>query len=266
MAGIDPLPGRGAPLAGRRLLVTRRPEQSSALVMRLQALGATVVETPSIAVALPEDTRALDEALASVDAYDWLIFTSTNAVRFVVQRVEALALDGDLRQCSACLACVGPATAGVLSEALGGRRVDLVPATDFRAEGLLASFAEIGWPAGQRCLLPLGDRARDLLAQGLRDHGAQVDAVVAYRTVMPPGLAEQIAERLAGGIDLALFASPSAVENFVAAAGARASALPSAVMGPVTEAAARSAGLDVRAVASPSTVDGLIAAVVRCLT
>jgi uroporphyrinogen-III synthase len=87
--------------------------------------------------------------------------------------------------------------------------------------------------------------------------------VVAYRTVAAPGAAEALAAALADGFDLALFASPSAVENVAALLGERARDLPSAVIGPVTEQAARAAGLDVRVVAEPSTAAGLVAGLAR---
>jgi uroporphyrinogen-III synthase len=92
-----------------------------------------------------------------------------------------------------------------------------------------------------------------------------VDGVVAYVTVPPHGLGPRLEELARQGFDLLTFASPSAVENLMAAAGAGARGLPAAVIGPVTEAAARAAGLDVRAVAEPSTAEGLVTAVVRLL-
>jgi uroporphyrinogen-III synthase len=252
-----------APLAGRRILVTRRAEQASALVERLTELGAEVVAVPAIAIVTPEDTVPLDTALARILRYDWLVFTSGNAVRAVADRLETLgrpAALGSLR-----VACVGPATSHVVGERFRDHAVVLQPTSDFRGEGLLAAFAEHGWLESCRCLLPLGDRARDVVATGLTSHGAHVDAVVAYRTVVPPGFAEALAAARRQRIDLALFASPSAVENFAGAAAEAVGGWPVAVMGPVTEAAARAAGLAVIDVARPSTIEGLIAATLRCL-
>jgi uroporphyrinogen III methyltransferase/synthase len=140
--------------------------------------------------------------------------------------------------------------------------IALAPGSDFRAEGLLAALGDV---AGQAILIPASERARDLLPDTLRSRGAQVDLVTAYRTLAPSGLAERLAEELHQGLDLATFASPSAVEGFVTAAGPLARSLPAAVIGPVTEQAARAAGLDVRAVAAPSTAEGLVAAVLRLL-
>jgi uroporphyrinogen-III synthase len=252
-----------APLAGRRVLVTRRPEQASSLTARLTELGATVVSVPAIAVASPEDPAPFDTALARIGDYDWVVFTSGNAVNAVAdrlaQRAQTAALVGP------AVASVGPATTRALAERFPGRAVELQPAADFSAEGLLAAFAQRGWPRDQRCLIPHGDRAREVIAAELRHRGAHVDVVVAYRTVVPAGFAEALAHAQRERIDLALFASPSAVEAFASAAGEATPALPVVAIGPITAEAARAAGLSVLAVAESSTVDALVAAVVRGL-
>lgn len=240
-------------LAGRRFLVTRRAEQSGGLVAQLREAGAVVLEAPAIATAPPEDASALDAELGRAGRFDWIVFTSANAVKAVVERRPGASWPR--------LASVGPATSQAIEEALG-RGPDLVPDADFRAEGLAAALVARG-VAGARILLPLSDRARDTLETALRAAGARVVRVVAYRTVAPPGAAEALAAALSEGFEMALFASPSAVENVVALLGERARGLPSAVIGPVTERAARAAGLDVRVVAEPSTAAGLVAGLVR---
>jgi uroporphyrinogen-III synthase len=249
------------PLQDRRILVTRRREQAGALVDALSALGATVVEVPLVAREPPEDLRALDEALGRLAGYQWLAFTSANAVEAVAERLADLgaAIPDTVR-----LASVGPATAQAVAETLAGRRVDLQPASQLRAEGLVEAFRAVDL-AGARVLVPLSDRARDTLATGLRGQGATVDAVVAYRTVRPEGVREPLERALADGIDLVVLASPSAVEALSSALGERARSLPVAVIGPVTEQAARQSGLDVRAVATTATAPGLAAAAERLL-
>jgi uroporphyrinogen III methyltransferase/synthase len=114
-------------------------------------------------------------------------------------------------------------------------------------------------------LVPSSTRARDELVRGLRELGAEVDVVAAYATVEPAGLAAAVARCLDEGCDLALFASPSAVEAFAHAAGERARGLRVAVIGPTTEAAARAAGMAVEATARPATAEGLVAAAERAL-
>ncbi len=141
--------------------------------------------------------------------------------------------------------------------------VDLQPQSDFRAEGLLAAFERVEL-AGRSVLVPLSERAREVLVSGLAARGALVTAPVAYRNVAPPGLAERYAELARVGFDLLVFASPSAVQNLAVAVGEMAlRGRAAAVIGPVTEQAAVAVGLDVVARAEPSTSEGLVAALVR---
>ena len=249
------------PLQDRRILLTRRAAQSGALVDALSARGATVVEVPLIAREPPEDLRPLDDALGRLESYRWLAFTSANAVEAVAERLAHIrgVVPHTIR-----LAAVGPATVQAIAQAFAGRRADLQPASRPRAEGLVEAFRSLG-VAGARVLLPVSDRARDTLAAGLREQGATVDVVVAYRTVRPEGARARLEGVLADGVDLVILASPSAVEGLASALGERARALPVAVIGPVTEQAAREAGLDVRAVAATASAPGLTAAAERLL-
>jgi uroporphyrinogen III methyltransferase/synthase len=242
--------------------VTRRPEQSGVLVERLEALGAVVLELPTIEIAPADDTTALDSALLSLHRYDWLVFTSPNAVRAVGERMEALGTDRSAVGRSTAVASVGPTTTEAIRERFLGSEVALQPEAGFRAEGLIEAFRARG-VRGQRFLLPSSDRARPALARALIEQGAEVDAVTAYRTVTPPALRQRFEEILLAGFDLATFASPSAIENLAEIAGDTIRGVRSAVIGPVTEEAARSAGLDVRVVANPSTANGLVDAILR---
>lgn len=244
------------PLTGRRILVTRRPEQSASLTEPLRALGATVLELPLIEIRPPLDCGPLDRALSRLSEYDWLVFTSSNAAEAVAERRAVLGLVGALPK----VAVVGPATRDALGSAFGGLTPDLEPAQEHRAEGLLHAFAS--WDlSGRKVLLPLSARARDTLASGLGDRGALVDTVIAYRTEQPQGLGEELRTLLDRGLDLVVLASPSAVEG-LAAAGPDLAGVRVAVIGPVTEEAARRAGCDVVVVAKPSTAAGLLAAIV----
>ncbi len=251
-------------LAGRRIVVTRRPGQSSALVQALRDRGAEAVEVPAIETGPPEDPGPLDEALGRLERYDWVAFTSANAVQAVRDRLIALGLPPAIGRRGPRIATVGASTSDVLRSAFPEEVVDLEPEGESRAAGLLRAFARV-ISAGARVLLPASRRARDELPRGLRTLGATVDVVEAYRTVEPPGLAEAVTRCLDEGFDMVTFASPSAVEGFVAAAGPRAAGLPAVVIGPTTETAARAAGLDVQAVAHPSSAEGLVAALERLL-
>jgi uroporphyrinogen III methyltransferase/synthase len=247
------------PLAGRRIVVTRRPEQSARLCVRLEELGATVVELPLIEVAPPAEIAPLDAALRRLDGYDWVLFTSANAVRSVSERMTDLGLE-ERTLTSRKIASIGPSTTRALRESFPGVAVS-VEAANHDAESLLKELAT--GARGRRFLLPSSDRARDLLPGGLREEGAEVDVVVAYRTVAPADLRERVLAGLRGGADLVTFASPSAVENFAAAAAEVVPRTRAAVMGPVTERACRAAGIEVRVVAEPSTAEGLAAAIER---
>jgi uroporphyrinogen-III synthase len=250
------------PLSGRRLLVTRRREQASALVDALRGLGAEVLEVPAIAIAPPEDAGPLDAALRDLGAYEWMAFASANAVFAVRDRLASLALDVSAFP---RIASVGAATSRALASCFPDRPVALEPASDFRADGLLDAFAALDL-TGRRVLLPTSDRGRAVLSAGLRARGALVDVVVAYRTIAPEGLDRTLAEALSGGIDAAVFASPSAVHGVAEALPEGATPPDAIVIGPTTEAAARAAGLAVLALAMPSTTDGLVDAVVRALS
>ena len=253
-----------ASLAGRRIVVTRRAGQASSLVNLLQDLGAEVIELPSIEILPPTDPKPLDDALRSLGRFQWLVFTSANAVDAVVARLAALALPQALTSQGSRLASVGPATTAALRKAFPTEEIALEPTQRFRAAELVGAFAGEQL-AGARVLLPRSSRARDELALGLRALGADVLAVVAYETVEPRDLVPRVRRCLDQGFDLALFASPSAVEAFAQAAGAGVHGLPVVAIGPTTADAARAAGLDLRATATPSTAEGLVAAAERAL-
>ena len=249
----------GGPLAGRRILVTRRPEQAGSLRERLGELGATVIEVATLEVVPPEDPAPLDAALRALHRYHWLLFTSANAVRFVADRFSALGLAPVRALEGVRLGSVGPATTTAIRERLPGVAVGLEPESDFRAEGLIAALGDV---AGLAILFPASDQARDVLPSTLEARGATVDVVVAYRTATPADLVARLAACLEEGVDLVTFASPSAVSGFLQGLGGRTGAgIACAVIGPVTEAAAREGGLDVRAKASPSTAEGLVTAI-----
>ena len=247
------------PLAGRRIVVTRRPEQSAWLCARLREMGAMVVEVPLIEVAPAAETAPLDGALRRLDRYDAVVFTSANAVRSVSERMTDLGL-AERALTSRKIASIGPSTTRALRECFPGVAVS-VEAASHDAESLLTQLATSA--RGLRFLLPTSDRARDVLPAGLRGEGAEVDVVVAYRTVAPADLREHVLAGLRGGADLVTFASPSAVQNFVAAAPEWVPRIGAAVIGPVTEEACRRAGIDVKVVAAPMTAHGLAEALAR---
>jgi uroporphyrinogen-III synthase len=277
----------GLPLQGRRILVTRTPEQASALSERLQALGAIPLEFPTIRIAPPRDWQPLDAALRrlfTADAhntpyYTWLVFTSANGVNICCARMDALGLDRQaLGTNGVRIACIGPATAAALARF--GLNADLVPDT-YIAEGVATALIEDagGGPlTGQRILLARAAGARKTLATALQQAGALVDEVAAYETLAADADDERSRAVLhllkTGQIDILTFTSSSTVRNFMhwlarCAEGDAALSLPNllhneriACIGPVTSQTARRLGLTVHIEASEYTIDGLIEAIV----
>jgi uroporphyrinogen III methyltransferase/synthase len=249
------------PLFRRRIVVTRAKGQADVLSSRLLALGAEVVELPTIEIVPAQDYGPLDRAIAELASYDWLIFTSANGVRFFMDRLDGSA--ADLRSLRARICAIGPATRAAV-EALH-LKVDLM-GKEYVAEGLLAAFADRELD-GRRVLLPRAAVARDLVPDELRRRGAQVDVVEAYRTVVPEGTARRAAEVHAMKPHCITFTSSSTVQNFVSVAGASAlQGVDVVSIGPITTGTARGLGIQVTAEAKVFTVEGLVDAVLGLYT
>jgi uroporphyrinogen III methyltransferase/synthase len=199
------------PLFGARVLVTRAADQAPTLVDALRDAGAEAVVVPMIRLAPPEDLAPVDAALARLEDYQAILFTSANAVRFLLAR--AVELDQPLLARAPAVACVGSATAEAAR--LAGFSVALTPESRHDADGLLAAVAQRWAPEGHRFLLPQAEAARAVLADGLRARGASVDAVAAYRTLAAAvdgdALRQQLVRR---EFDALTFTSPSAVVHF----------------------------------------------------
>jgi uroporphyrinogen III methyltransferase/synthase len=247
------------PLAGRRIVVTRARAQASSLSARLRELGADVIEMPAIRLE-PLDPAPLHHALARLRDYDWLMFTSQNAVRSVWAAMRGRGLDARSLG-HARIAVIGRATADALLEC--GVAADVVPER-FVAESLVEALERRDDVTGRHVLLPRAADARDVLPDGLRALGAHVDVVPIYRTVVDGEGAARVAARLrAGDIHLVTLSSSSTARFFVDAVGAEAArAAPVASIGPVTSAAARALGLRVTIESEESTIPALVGAIV----
>ena len=256
VAGLDLAWFEQRPLFGRRVVVTRAREQASELRVRLELLGAEVIELPSIAV------EPIAFSLPALDRYRWVVFTSANGVDAFFDR--GLAASGlDARSLSGLrVAAIGPGTEEAIAR--HGVRADLVPPR-FVAESLLESFPDPD-QAGTRVLVARAESARDVLPEGLGRRGYEVDVLAVYRTVPVVPDAADVARVRAGEVDAITFTSSSTVKNFCDAVGPLAAPQPSVIsIGPVTSETAGDLGLRVSKEADPHTIDGLVAAVLETL-
>jgi uroporphyrinogen-III synthase len=255
-----PLGEERLPLSGLRVMVTRARSQARELVEKIEALGGEAYVFPLLKMVPPADTGPLDDAIARLDAFDWVMFTSVNGVRFFLERMRQLGVSPG--RMTARVAAVGPKTAAELAK--HGWTADVIP-SDYVAEGMLAALRGRLEP-GQRVLLPRADIARKTLPEELRRMGLQVTEVDAYETVIDGAGAPEAAERLRRGeIDAIAFTSSSTVQHFaqVMAPYGLDSLLATvriACIGPVTAETAKRLGLPVHAVAREYTVDGLLQA------
>ncbi len=251
------------PLFGKRVLVTRSRAQASALSDLLSRRGALPLELPSIEIKALEDCAGLDAALRDLgrSGYQWVVFTSANAVEAVFQRLDALGLDTRAFG-AARVAAIGPATAAALRQR--GIRADLTP-EEALSEAVAASLERQG-VAGKRLLLPRADIAPEALAHRLVAQGALVHEVPAYRTVVPEASRRRAAEVLAEGIDIVTLTSSSTARNLADLLAGDLSLLSRATfacIGPVTASTARELGLKVDIVAREHTIPGLVEALER---
>jgi uroporphyrinogen-III synthase/uroporphyrinogen III methyltransferase/synthase len=274
------------PLTGKLILVTRAAHQAGKLSDALRELGATPVEVPLLQIQPPDDLAPLDKAIRRLDTYDWLILTSANTVRAVVERSAILGLALE-QPPQPQIAAIGVSTAAAARDA--GFSIALVPEA-YVAESLVESvlgrqevsghgFSRADQPqkktgasdpeesfTGKRILLARAAVARDVIPDALRAAGAIVDVVDAYRNVMPAAAPELLRKAIEHGIAAATFTSSSSVTHLAEAAKAAGLAFPFAAVaaisiGPITSQTLREHGWEPAAEANPSDIPGLVAAV-----
>jgi uroporphyrinogen III methyltransferase/synthase len=255
------------PLSGRRIVVTRSREQAGELVEMLEECGAEAIQAPTIRIAAPEDVEALDRACRHAGDYSWIVFTSANAVDSFMQRLLAT---GDIRDLKGVRLCaIGPSTAERLARY--GLRVDLTP-PESRSEAVIDALRGTGPVKGLRFLLPRADIAREVLADQLREGGAEVSEVVAYRTLLAIGdrdgdhdIYRMLLDRQ---IDAVTFTSASTVKNFAKIFGEEQAAdllntTVVASIGPVTAEAAQQLGINTTVMPERYTIADLVTALVE---
>jgi uroporphyrinogen III methyltransferase / synthase len=250
------------PLFGQTVIVTRTRQQVSDLSLKLEELGAQVIEAPTIEVGPPADWRAVDEALLKASTYDWIIFTSQNGVSTTRDRVFQLGRDVRIFG-QAKVGAIGDVTAAAIREQLC-LQVDLCPES-FVAEALAEALIRHG-AAGRRFLLLRADIARPILREKLQQAGAaEVNDVPVYETrpadSLPPGLLDALREKQ---VQWVTFTSSSTAKNFIALLGRGYRELLQGVriasIGPVTSTTLRQLDLEPTVEAEVSNIDGLVRA------
>ncbi len=251
------------PLFGKTIMITRSREQASALAAKLTVLGARILSMPTIRFAPPDDDAPLKDAVNALFAFDWIVFTSVNAVD---QFFSAIYAEGhDSRQLSDCkTCCIGPGTAARLAGY--GIQADLIPPR-FTSKAIFDALSEREDLTGKRMLLPRADIAgRDLPAM-LEDSGAEITDIAVYKTLPGEPPPEIIEALQAGEADIVTFTSSSTARNFAAIVREKLGDLPDGIeyvsIGPETSKAAREEGMEIATEAQEHTIDGLVSVILE---
>ena len=249
------------PLANKRVVVTRPPHQAPEMAARLRALGAVPVLFPTITITPVEDTTRLDRALASLESYDWIVFTSVNGVAIFFSQMDALGVASSAFH-GVGVAAIGPATGDALRRE--GIEPDFIP-EEFVAERIAEGLGDV---QGLSFLLPRAAIARPTLREMLAEQGATVDEVPTYNT-LPAEPDPQAIEAL-DHVEVLTFTSSSTVRNFVRLVGGAAAAREIAAraviacIGPITAGTVEEEiGLSPAIVAEMYTINGLLEAIVQ---
>lgn len=245
-------------LRNRTVLLTRREEQAGEMVREIEKRGGTAIVIPMISIAPPPSWSECDAAIGRLDVYDIVAFTSANAVRSFLDRMDELARSRQvLKKTRIC--AVGEGTATAL-------RVEGIPAPVVPAEHTAAGLAALlgGEVAERRILIPQGNLARGELGRVLREKGAAVDSITVYTTGSPDpsktlGLSQRV---LAKEFDAVVLSSPSAVTHFLSLFSAEEAALiPTrlalAAIGPTTRDALNARGMTPHIKAPEPSAEGV---------
>lgn len=251
-------------LSGKTVLVTRPREQAGELRSLLEERGADVLVQPSIEILPPETWDDVDDALQSVERreVDRVLFSSSNGVRFFLERVDANRRARFFADAQVSVAAVGPGTAAALNEF--GVAVDVIPTKEFNAEGLVAALRDAETSLdGKRLLSVRASRGRDVLSKEASKLGAVVREVVAYRSVDVETPDDAVLDALRSNrIDFGTVASSATAKALARLFGDAFSHTRWVALSPLTADALRSVGVEPAAVAQEATLTKLVDAVV----
>ncbi|MDA0595806.1 MAG: uroporphyrinogen-III C-methyltransferase [Chloroflexi bacterium] len=247
------------PLFGKRVLVTRARSQASKLVKQLEDLGAEVLEYPTIVIVPVRDPEPLDEALRNLAKYDWMMFTSSNAVRGIAARMKSLGID------SRALAHLkfgvnGPSTARALAEI--GINADAIP--DQYLASAMVELLKTEGITPKNVLFPRSEIGRETLASGLRELGSNVDEVVAYSTESPNDTGDLARAAYEEGVDFTTFTSSSTVRNLVDLLGGSPDLINTSktvIIGPITADTAKELNVNNNIEADQQSIPGIVKAI-----
>jgi uroporphyrinogen-III synthase len=242
-------------LAGRRILITRTRQQASELAAQLEEMGAEAILIPTIELAPPTSFESLDRTLNSIASFEWILFTSANAVQAFATRARELGVVPELKK----IAVIGPATARAVRGI--GLRVDLMP-EQYVAESLADALRPLA--AGISMLLVRAEQARDVLPLALDAAGARLTIAHAYRNIVPLDSVAALQQVLSDSRrypDAITFTSSSTVTNLFSLLDAAALQLPDRIervsIGPITSRTLRELGHPATIEASEPTVAAL---------
>lgn len=252
------------PLFGKRVVVTRSRGQASIFAEMLIDRGATTIEFPTIDVVPPASWAELDNAIDTIASYQWVIFTSANAVRFFFERLRSRGKDIRLLK-GVSICAVGPKTAESIEQY--GLRADLIP-SEFKAEGVLAALGGVN-VKGWKFLIPRAKVAREIIPDKLRELGAEVTVATAYENVKPTSDVERVRKLFQEKkIAAVTFTSSSTVHNFVEILGQKEyksllDGVTVACIGPVTAKTAEEYGMKIDIMPKEYTLPAFVDAMVE---
>ena len=254
------------PLTGKCILVTQAKDKAENQIKRLKNKGADVIHKPTIAIQPPHDYYELDKNLSHINKFQWILFTSPNAVKVFKNRLAAIEIDKkDIDNIQ--IAVIGDSTAKIVQ--LLGFRVNFVPKKQ-SSYGFLREFtARYPDLTGIKILFPASDIARNIVTDGLVGAGAEVIRIIAYKTVSLKYPPEEIMKLFQSKkVDLVTFTSSSTVDNLMALLPEkkRQTIIPkihAASIGPMTSKTLRSYGIEPVIEAQVHTIPGLVDAIVK---